>query len=639
MPTNSLTSLAILKVNINRGRDYLEYLRPFVLHILSHHRPARITDRNVSKYIREQFGLVIPERTVQIVLKRISRKKYLTKNHGVYQISGNLPDSQLTTKQNQAKVHIDCVLTSLLEFSRKFGRPLNSSDEAITAISSFLSEFDITCLRAYLRGNALPDIDQKTRKNVVLVGDYVRHIQKNEPQQFNSFLIIVQGHMLANALLCPDLQNAPNTYKKVTFYLDTPLLIHLLGCDGRARQDAIRELKLLLSELGASVATFSHSVDELQLVLQSVSAELESPNSSNEIVIEARRSGTTRSDLLLLSETLEDELSKVGVKIVTTPKYVHEFQIDEREFARVLGNEISYRNPNAKTRDIESVRSIYVIRADKSTPSVEKSRAVFVTSNTAFARAAWKFGQSHGSTRDVSSVITDFSLANMAWLKAPMGSLNIPTTQLLAFSYAALKPSRDLLDKYLSEIDRLTMKGKISERDHQLLRSSPAAYDELMDLTLGEDVSLSEETVTEILERVSGEIRKEESEKLAVERRSHMRTKDDLTVQKDLNRKLLNDLYWRSKRKANRETKFLFGGVVLLLIIGSVSGLRLDTLAQLSNLFAIGGVFAALFTLANLVFGVTVKNIYQVVENRYLAWLLKRQTGKVGVDLGPLGID
>lgn len=639
MPTNALTSLAILKVNIDRGRDYLEYLRPFVLHILANHTPCRITDHIVSNCIQEQFGLVIPERTVQIVLKRMSRKNYLTKNHGVYQISGNLPSSQLAVEQRRARVHIDRVVASLLEFSQKSGRPLHSADQAITAISSFLSEFDITCLRAYLRGTTIPRIDHDVRRSVVLISEYVRQIQKQHPEHFVSFLIIVQGHMLANALLCPDLQNAPRTYKKVTFYLDTPLLIHLLGCDGKIRKDAILELIRLLSKLGARIATFSHCIDELQGVLYGVSSELESPSSYNEIVIEARRNGTTRSDLLLLAETFEEELYKVKVQIVSTPQYIDEFQIDEEEFAQVLSKEISYRNPNAKTRDIESVRSIYAIRAGEPTPSVEKSRAIFVTSNAAFARAAWKYGQRYSSTVEVSSVVTDFSLANMAWLKAPMGSLNLPTTRLLAFSYAALKPSEGLLDKYLMEIDRLTLRGEISERDHQLLRSSPLAYDELVDLTLGEDASLSKETVTEILNRVSKEIRKEESDKLASEREAHKMTRIDLTVQQSRNRRLIDNLYWRSKQKSRRATLSLCGVVIVLLIIGLFTGIGLDIPSHYSWILMIGYGILSVFTLANLVFGCIVKNLYHWVESTYLSWLLKREAEATGLDLSELGID
>ncbi len=57
VPTNTLTSLAILKVNVDQGGDYLEYLRPFILQVLVDHRPDIITDQIVCDYIQEQFDL------------------------------------------------------------------------------------------------------------------------------------------------------------------------------------------------------------------------------------------------------------------------------------------------------------------------------------------------------------------------------------------------------------------------------------------------------------------------------------------------------------------------------------------------------------------------------------------------------
>ena len=61
---STLTSLAILKVNIDRGTDHLEYLRPFVLDFLFERRPESITEDTAAAYILAEYGLVIPNRTI-----------------------------------------------------------------------------------------------------------------------------------------------------------------------------------------------------------------------------------------------------------------------------------------------------------------------------------------------------------------------------------------------------------------------------------------------------------------------------------------------------------------------------------------------------------------------------------------------
>jgi hypothetical protein len=171
--------------------------------------------------------------------------------------------------------------------------------------------------------------------------------------------------------------------------------------------------------------------------------------------MEARQGGVTKSDLLLLAGKAEDELRNANIDLVDTPPYDHKFQIGQEAFEKALEDEVSYFNPRAKQYDVNSVRSIYVSRGHTHPATVERARATLVTCNSGFARAAYEYGKDVEQSRDVSSVITDFSLANMAWLKAPMGAPGLPKIEVLAFSYAALQPSRDLLDKFLLEAEKL----------------------------------------------------------------------------------------------------------------------------------------------------------------------------------------
>jgi hypothetical protein len=100
---------------------------------------------------------------------------------------------------------------------------------------------------------------------------------------------------------------------------------------------------------------------------------------------------------------------------------------------------------------------------------LEDSAAVFVTSNSSLAKAAWEVGKNHNSSKEVSSVITDYSLANVAWLKAPLGAPDLPTKELVAICYAAMEPSAALWGRYLEEIERLEASGDISPDDHAVL--------------------------------------------------------------------------------------------------------------------------------------------------------------------------
>lgn len=633
--TETLTSLAMLKVHVDQGRDYLDYLRPFILQILVDHRPDPVTDAVVCDHLRTQFGLEIPERAVQVMLKRISRNQPLTREMGVYRITGELKNPGIGLEKANAGRHIQAVVAGLMEFSKSTAKPIATSDDAVTAICAFLAEFNIPCLRAYLRGTTIPAIEGNHDVHIVLVSEYVLHLQQIDPERLDSFLVVVQGHMLANALLCPDLQSAPKTYKGVTFYLDTPLLIRRLGLEGEPKKAAAENLIGLLRNLGATVATFSHSRDELDRVLKGAADHVDAPNGRGAIVMEARRSGTTKSDLLVLAGQINDKLDEAKIEVKGTPRYIADFQIDEKVFEQVLEDEVSYFNPRAKEYDVNSVRSIYVLRARTSPSTVENSKAVLVSSNVGFARAAFQYGQQHEESREVSSVITDFSLANMAWLKAPMGAPTLPTTEIMAFSYAALRPSKKLLDKYMTEIDKLEKQGKISARDHQLLRSSTTAQEELVRLTLGDEAALTEETVAETLRRVTTEIKTEGDEKLSAEQLAHRKTQDALATARDEKQRIQKALYWRCRRKASYCAWTVSLCFVVLLLSGFVAGIGLRSSDPvLGWLFTIGSGLVVLTTVVSRLFGFNVMDTHQKVKVRCLTWLIKREAAATGLDLG-----
>ena len=641
MSNSTLTSLAMLKVNIDQGNDYFDYLRPFILHVLVEKKPDPVTDHGIADLIHEQFGLKIPNKSVQLVIRRLTKKKLLNKDHGVVRISGNLPNPEIPEKRTEAELHINSVVQGLIEYSKKSARELPDADSAITAICAFLLKFDIQCLSSYLRGTAIPDLEGSHDTDIVLVSQYVFHLQQSNPERFKSLLLMVQGHMLANALLCPDLRDLPKTYTNVTFYFDTPLLIHSIGLEGQAKEAAANELIRLLLKLGGNVATFSHSMNELKNVLYGAAAHIDDSEPRGEIIAEARRNGTTKSDLHLLANQIDDILEEKQIVTISSPQYIEAFQIDEAEFGQELEDEVSYFNERTKEFDINSVRSIYALRKNTSPTSIENSGAILVTSNSAFAKAAWNFGQKHDTSQQVSSVITDYVLANLAWLKAPMQTEEIPTKELLAISFAALQPSKSFLKNFLDEIHKLLDKGNISERDHQLLRSDIRVHEELMSLTLGDEASLTEGTIAETLERVTKKIKKEESNKLEAEKGQHHQTKEfleslskekqQMSEEKQQIRKYLR---LRCERSAKIYAWISTSVIFSVLLVGTVSGFKFGfTLSYLENFIATISVLIGIFTLGNLVFGITLKGIHQYLQRKFHKNLLKRESDAIGINL------
>ncbi|MEW4454594.1 hypothetical protein AB1L30_18135 [Bremerella sp. JC817] len=332
----------------------------------------------------------------------------------------------------------------------------------------------------------------------------------------------------------------------MTFFLDTPLVVQLLGLEGAAKESATSTLVNLLKQLAAKVAVFQHTVIEINRTICGAALYLDRPDGVGGIVTEARRTGKTPSDLRLIAANLENGLKDAGVEVIKTPRHQKESEISVEAFENVMGDSFTHRNPKAKEHDVECVRAIYTLRAGTAPGMLERSIAAFVTSNGAFAKAAYEYGQRFEESQEVSSVITDFSLANMAWLKNPMGAISLPIMEVMSYAYAALQPTQPLMEKFLKEIEKLEESGLVTASQHQLFRSSQFAQDELVRLTLGNDEAITPELVSESLKRVVDEILGEEAKKFQDEEKAHLATQEMLAKELYEKSKVQSALYWKN---------------------------------------------------------------------------------------------
>jgi hypothetical protein len=346
---------------------------------------------------------------------------------------------------------------------------------------------------------------------LLTVNRFVQSLHTGDRGRFENLIALVKGHMLANAFVCSDLKSITRHFGAVVFYFDTPLLLRLLHLEAEAASEAVAELIELVQKLSGHCAVFDHTFEETKGVIDNAIQNLDNPAARGRVIEEMRRRGTTKSDLQLLSGRLEEALKKRAIGRRRTPKYDGNtsFQIDEASLEEAIADEVEYMNPRALQYDINSVRSIYTLRQGKAPQRLEDAAAVLVTSNTALAKAAFAYGREHESTREVSAVITDFSLANVAWLKAPLKAPDLPEIELMAACQAALEPPPALWTRYVQEVDKLKAMGDISADDHQWLRYAAHARTTLMNLTGGSEGAFSGKTVNEIIGGVKAEIRAE----------------------------------------------------------------------------------------------------------------------------------
>ena len=93
----------------------------------------------------------------------------------------------------------------------------------------------------------------------------------------------------------------------------------------------------------------------------------------------------------------------------------------------------------------------------------EDSRALFVTTNRDLARVARAFLRREHPLGYLPPCVSDFTLTNLLWLKAPTAAPSLPLLQLIADSYALIQPSDTLWDQYVNEVTRLQARKTITQ--------------------------------------------------------------------------------------------------------------------------------------------------------------------------------
>lgn len=571
---NTLISLAILKEQIDNNEDYLSYFNPFVIGILKKlDLSTPITDELINGKLRSVCGLKFPNRIVQLMLKKVSKKGILTKNNGVYTIVKEKLDKQedVLAKTGTIKSQLSDLIYNFSEFcSEKYKASLTEED-SLDAFIQFLSKFSISAIRLSISGTAFEVPKKNKDVNLIYVSQYILTIFKTDSKRFEEFEVLLKGNMIANSIVSDTLIDTPQTFKNVVFYLDTPIIVELYGLDGSILEESATELLELVTKIGGKFAVFEHTKQETSSLIYRAAEQYDVPESrlNNKILENLLETGLSKSDLQLKAEKLSDFLTSKGIKTEEDPDIKTEYCIDEESLSKLMDEHVGQYRENVKRQDIRSVQNIYQLRKNKLSNRLEECRAAFVTNNPNLASAIHAYGRIMSDENNVSAVITDFSLANMAWLKAPLGACDLQKIELLSMAYLSLQPSNELLQKYLTEIEKLQKDESISDSDYFLL-TCQVNNSELVTYTMGNEDALTKETVMNMLNRIKSKIKGEEAVK-------HEKTKKELTVtKKELDdskselSKIAHKIVWNSKEYANKTLGFIKILMICFIIVGLI---------------------------------------------------------------------
>ncbi|UUX95488.1 hypothetical protein [Aquabacterium sp. J223] len=345
-----------------------------------------------------------------------------------------------------------------------------------------------------------------------LVSQFLLDLRSNYPQAFDRVSNVAFANMAAEAIACfrePSGDNAP--LDGLTVYLDSPLLLDMLGVNGEYEEYGL-ELLEAIHEGGAKPAVFDHCVAEAETA---VKARLEFLRSGINQV--ASGWGTTAAPTALAALTgrvAERAEQRLGIAVHRDPETpLH------RKSMTSVGDIESYmssrmqawRNDEAKAHDRKSVWSMISLRdtGDVCTRLCD-AKALLLTRNTALvgiANESWRLwlkgATSHAAAkieRGVPVALSDKQFAGYLWLRKGGGDGKISRARLLAHCSAAVRPRPDIKARAYNLM--LELSGKEAAQDIAALLEDREGASALMRATRGDPEDVTKERLPFILEKV-----------------------------------------------------------------------------------------------------------------------------------------
>src|SRR5437762_523976 len=146
--TASLSSLAMLSLHLKEGKDYLDYLHGYIVHVLHQLEGQCFDAATVQKAVEQEFGLKIPVATFAICLKRFIKTRIVEPVGAGTQFRNlKLPPTTIENDRTAARARISEVTDELASFAySRYSLPWDENASA-AALAEFLRQYSIEFLK------------------------------------------------------------------------------------------------------------------------------------------------------------------------------------------------------------------------------------------------------------------------------------------------------------------------------------------------------------------------------------------------------------------------------------------------------------------------------------------------------------
>jgi len=637
-----LIHLALLEsLKANEISDEIDLFLPFIAVTLSEISGEEVKPNLLQDSFAQCFGIKPPISAIEVFMTRAKKRKLLVKeNHAFFSNHEQVEkwkngyyDKKEDIEVSQQVIREDLKFFAKFEFDKEL-----ENDDCDILITEFI-EKNISSVASQNRFEK-SHIKSKIKNTDYVIASFVSHIHKEKKSTLDHFSRIVKGMVLANYLCYADKVGNKKQYHSITVYLDTPIILGLLGYSGKQKRKSTCEFISLLNKVGIALKFFDKSLDEAERLLTAWRDDLKRKkygrfNSKTLELLQAQGYDAVRLDteIKLLKSRIESE----GISVVTGFKLNPAYQCDET--ALELAISANFKEHKNLTHDTICISRIHNLRENRLISDLNQEMSVFVTSNTGLVTHANNFFSNEIPRRYIPLVVSEQWMTTMFWLKSPDVFSSLPMDQLVASAYGLLYTDDRFWNAFIAKLQYLERDGKISEEEFTFVRWDSELLHLIHDVSVDVGEDFSDEDVFDIVESI---------------KQRHIQDKDneinEIKTSAEIEKKELQDgiskksyQIDRTSARLNKISKFIGSSLAVLLcsvvfvcvFLASYNSLPEEIIGapvaqDMRNgiLFLVATVVSIFIGFAGFLWGWSLISIYGFVKNRATISIYKLLAGE-----------
>lgn len=546
---NALYTVSMLSAMLeNSSGDYLDLLKPFVLHSLP---PVGSTiDIDAVTIRMQEFGFKdFPHKVTEKILGRLCKASEDGNTYVLsttvnkkrkYRVQTAYKADDFDASSHEMRRKIDGILKEMQKyFEEHFYYKTLPLEDVHQKLIRFFESNGLTVIQSV---GELKLVPREHGSDAFEVARFVLNEHERKSIIYDDLCEVTKGFLTYKAIyyFADEHKNSMESkFRDVTFYLDCSLVLDALGYDTAEDEKAIKELIRLVRRNGGDVRVFRHTTEEAAKLIEAFANQLHHKNKFR--LDSLAQKNLSREVLLMIAGQIPETLrEKAQIETVDMPSFE-----DANNYINLLGEkeiiewlkrnrtkhtETTYSDDERFGFDARSLNAISMLRRGTHPNFIEHAKAMLVTQDTWLNRCLRELYGDRTKT-EVAFAISDTELVSLLWLRDYKEVSNLPSDILIANAHAACRVSQEVMDRAIQIANAMVEAGTLNVDAALLVTAHPNFKGFLAEQVRNNTEMLSENQIRDTINAYISTCAHEQIQNVREEEREHAQR--ELNNQKD----------------------------------------------------------------------------------------------------------